>query len=498
MALIKCPECGKEIPDQAENCPNCGYPIKNQSTNNVNNNQQNSNKLNDSQKTIVALNKKTKYIIAGAVCCLVILIGALFYMKTNITLSDEERAVVLSINELQNNLNVSNSISVDNAITVYYDPEYEQLKTTSELTEDFSQEMILCLLKYNDGYEAFAYDTNGNLIFSTDVDDTYSDLSWDNIQSNFSDEPNNIKQFTKEDIVSLVKKTNGKNIKLKHTSKKHSDRDKEELLNKKFDEAAQNDDIDYMKKCINDYAMNDSQKEDLQNKLYKYYYDTGCKMIDSGNYMEARGNFALANNYGDTETQIKRSYYEEAKNNQNEYDPDRLIELYREAGDYSDAKDEIKRVESYKIYLQNVDKLQSEDVTLDDLKNLRPFFEEYKDTGNCQQICDYIDTMEKSPYLGKWELSNKTSEDLYDVKQYLNITPYWSGDNDHFRITFSNTKDEFDAKSSDIKKINTDNDSDITPNDDGTLTIEVYERWYSIGKGSKSETYEYTYKKIEE
>ena len=220
MALIKCPECGKEISDQAENCPNCGYPIKNQSTNNVNNNQQNSNKLNNSQKTIVALNKKTKYIIAGAVCCLVILIGALFYMKTNITLSDEERAVVLSINELQNNLNVSNSISVDNAITVYYDPEYEQLKTTSELTEDFSQEMILCLLKYNDGYEAFAYDTNGNLIFSTDVDDTYSDLSWDNIQSNFSDEPNNIKQFTKEDIVSLVKKTNGKNIKLKHTSKK--------------------------------------------------------------------------------------------------------------------------------------------------------------------------------------------------------------------------------------------------------------------------------------
>lgn len=25
MALIKCPECGKEISDTAENCPNCGY-----------------------------------------------------------------------------------------------------------------------------------------------------------------------------------------------------------------------------------------------------------------------------------------------------------------------------------------------------------------------------------------------------------------------------------------------------------------------------------------
>ena len=26
MALIKCPECGKEISDKATNCPNCGYP----------------------------------------------------------------------------------------------------------------------------------------------------------------------------------------------------------------------------------------------------------------------------------------------------------------------------------------------------------------------------------------------------------------------------------------------------------------------------------------
>ena len=27
MALINCPECGKEISSQANNCPHCGYPI---------------------------------------------------------------------------------------------------------------------------------------------------------------------------------------------------------------------------------------------------------------------------------------------------------------------------------------------------------------------------------------------------------------------------------------------------------------------------------------
>lgn len=28
MPLIKCPECGAEISDQAQSCPHCGNPIK--------------------------------------------------------------------------------------------------------------------------------------------------------------------------------------------------------------------------------------------------------------------------------------------------------------------------------------------------------------------------------------------------------------------------------------------------------------------------------------
>ena len=30
MALIKCPECGKEISDRVPSCVNCGYPIQSQ------------------------------------------------------------------------------------------------------------------------------------------------------------------------------------------------------------------------------------------------------------------------------------------------------------------------------------------------------------------------------------------------------------------------------------------------------------------------------------
>ena len=28
MALIKCPECGKDVSTAAEACPHCGYPLK--------------------------------------------------------------------------------------------------------------------------------------------------------------------------------------------------------------------------------------------------------------------------------------------------------------------------------------------------------------------------------------------------------------------------------------------------------------------------------------
>ena len=28
MSLIKCPECDRDVSDQAEACPNCGYPIQ--------------------------------------------------------------------------------------------------------------------------------------------------------------------------------------------------------------------------------------------------------------------------------------------------------------------------------------------------------------------------------------------------------------------------------------------------------------------------------------
>lgn len=56
MALIKCPECGKEISDFAETCPNCGFPIKSSNisySNMPNDNYTNTNTQQDYTHSIV-------------------------------------------------------------------------------------------------------------------------------------------------------------------------------------------------------------------------------------------------------------------------------------------------------------------------------------------------------------------------------------------------------------------------------------------------------------
>lgn len=74
MALIQCPECGKEISDRASNCPNCGCPIhvevKEERTQQV-------ELTNVSQ----GMSKKFKKIGVWAVIIIVALVAAFFILK---------------------------------------------------------------------------------------------------------------------------------------------------------------------------------------------------------------------------------------------------------------------------------------------------------------------------------------------------------------------------------------------------------------------------------
>ena len=74
MALIKCPECGKEISDNAVSCPNCGYPFAKETSKNL--------KSFD--------NKRTRMCIVIFSCVIVPIIGIIFILgnskeKINVT-----------------------------------------------------------------------------------------------------------------------------------------------------------------------------------------------------------------------------------------------------------------------------------------------------------------------------------------------------------------------------------------------------------------------------
>lgn len=103
MALIKCPECGKEISDAAESCPNCGYPIKGQ--------QQigDSDGLGKGQET-----KKLKtvlFIVVGIILVVIVCGGSLLFKKGGLIdkLTDKEAPKFENV-ESNNNENKSDTI----------------------------------------------------------------------------------------------------------------------------------------------------------------------------------------------------------------------------------------------------------------------------------------------------------------------------------------------------------------------------------------------------
>ena len=75
MALIKCPECGKEISDKAKACPECGYKMK---------------------------KSKIKF-IPILICALLVVacVGGALYYKNEIALNANEKAALMMINEIK-------------------------------------------------------------------------------------------------------------------------------------------------------------------------------------------------------------------------------------------------------------------------------------------------------------------------------------------------------------------------------------------------------------
>lgn len=421
MALIKCSECGKEISDQAASCPNCGCPIKKVNSDSGEDNSEKKIEI-SIKKPDIKLNKRTKGILGGVIVCLVILIGVIIYTKTTITITDQENALLLSINEIRDGLLAPDSFIAYEAKTTCLDPEYVQLDYDYPIPEIFNKDIILTYVHsggqnksggITDDYQIFAYDLDGNLI------DTYASDDGDGIIINHTaygavfsepeyylqdvanmmvmfDESDAVKNYDKDEISELIDKTAGKKLKIKSTFYKHTDEEKQNFLDIKIDSAVENGDIDYLNNALN-MTTSDEQKTKIQEKIDKYYYDKGCEALESEEYEDARKYFAQDNDYEDTETQIKRSYYEEAESIPlYRTSTEHLIDLYENAGDYSNAEDmvtELKDKDEYDNALEAMKNAEF-DVALD-YWNDHPGEEadEYK---------KLIEEAQKWPYNGYW------------------------------------------------------------------------------------------------
>ena len=93
MALIKCPECGKEVSDKAKACPNCGYPIAS-TQDEMDESVEKGNSPGSDNKHLAtenpAMTKKKRTAVLIAAMVTVIVIGAVFVVLKNI-LSETKR-----------------------------------------------------------------------------------------------------------------------------------------------------------------------------------------------------------------------------------------------------------------------------------------------------------------------------------------------------------------------------------------------------------------------
>lgn len=137
MALIKCPECGHEVSDQAETCPNCGYALKsnaepqpqNQSISSADSTQSSNSKAegqptSDQEETIIA-NQDTpvqqeqppapkrpvskRRIITGILCAVAVVI-ILIVVLTQVLLSADEKQAVA---QMQSDITAIGTVTID-------------------------------------------------------------------------------------------------------------------------------------------------------------------------------------------------------------------------------------------------------------------------------------------------------------------------------------------------------------------------------------------------
>lgn len=142
MALIKCPECGREISDKAPACPHCGYPLE---KSNVNQEKIESKDSELKQETSVpeTIKSEKKKIPILPICIIAVIVvaivaGGLYYNKvqTEKRIAEEKRQEAIQYNEYVDNFRQFGFMAesgellsydlLDNITKIWYNCIYEE------------------------------------------------------------------------------------------------------------------------------------------------------------------------------------------------------------------------------------------------------------------------------------------------------------------------------------------------------------------------------------
>lgn len=183
MALINCPECGKEISDQVSNCPNCGYPLK-------------KNKSNNSKKVIVLV----------GVIVLIIFVSVMIFIANLFFNSNEKKAIRYfqegQLEEFQSIKPKMKSEETDN-FSKFLEKEVENIWNEyleKEIDFQAATEQLEQLIKYSDVKHVTNYNDTIKKLKELDLSRTaYKEAAEAEGEKNFQSAYNNYAKVIKDD-----------------------------------------------------------------------------------------------------------------------------------------------------------------------------------------------------------------------------------------------------------------------------------------------------------
>lgn len=355
MALIKCPECGKEISDKAEECPECGYPLAQKKT----------KKVFDFLHNL-SLKKRIGLIIFGIVCLGIVIFGLFFSI-----IGIEDYSVISTINNISDG-----NIKINECKTYYYSPQV--MNTIYEDTGiDKENIIVFCDIRTKEGADdiednqyVYVYDMDGNIITYFKMDDNINDAYDLNVHSFLVDSEDldwyGWNDYSTKDIDKLLDKNiDGKKIILTIPSKKESE-DVDNLLEQYIELELDNKECALAESHID--KLNDKKsKEKYTQMLAATYYDMGLIAYEQGEYENALNILKNASNYNGTKD---------------------LIDKINQAIEENDLE------EAYQQAIKDANNHKYEDA--------KAFFEQHKDYQDSQEFLDLINIAEQSKWEGYW------------------------------------------------------------------------------------------------